>query len=175
MPDTKANARFTVISIIAIALFIFGRAPSARADIPATQPANLALNCPATASSEESDDHTASHANDDDDGNDSRWCANDGSAPQWWQVDLKKPSTLICCLIKWEFDGKRYRYVVEGSPDGKNWGTLCDRSSTTSTSQAQAVPFWPAAQGIRYVRIRITGLDEGAWASIFDVKIFGVQ
>jgi alpha-L-fucosidase len=174
MPLTK-SIRFISIIIIAIALFAFSRVPSARADTPSIQPTNLALNCPATASSEESDEHSASHANDDDDSNDSRWCASDASAPQWWKVDLKKPSTLICCLIKWEFDGKQYRYVVEGSADGKDWQSLADRSGTTSISQAQVIPFWPAAQGIRYVRIRITALDEGAWASIFDVKIFGVQ
>jgi len=135
----------------------------------AEQRTNLALNKPASASSEENDEHAAGKAND---GNiNTRWCADSGDAPQWWQVDLQKPYDLTGIQIRWEMDGKNYQYVVEGSSDGSNWQTLSDQSNTTATDQVQSEDF--KASGIRYVRIRITGLQDGSWASIFEVQIYG--
>jgi type 1 glutamine amidotransferase len=47
-------------------------------------PINLALGKPATASSTQGDEHAADKAVD---GNPAtRWCASDGSVPQWWQL-----------------------------------------------------------------------------------------
>jgi len=130
---------------------------------------DLALNKPATASSAENDEHAAGKANDGDD--DSRWCADGDSTPQWWQVDLEKPMDLTGCQIRWEFDGKKYQYTVEGSADGQAWQMLSDQKQTTETKQVQDLKF--AAKGIRYVKITVTGLDEGCWASICAVKVFG--
>src|SRR5580658_2254107 len=132
---------------------------------------DLALNKPATASSVESDEHAAASANDGDE--DTRWCAEDSTAPQWWQVDLGEPKDLSGVQIKWEMDEQLYLYVVEGSVDGKTWTTLSDQTGDkTPKTQVQAVNF--DASGIRYVRIRITGgIDDTHWASIFDVKVFG--
>jgi hypothetical protein len=140
-------------------------------DKPTTAPVNLALNKPATASATESDEHAASKANDGDD--DTRWCADGDSVPQWWQVDLQTPATITGISIKWEFDEKVYKYVVEGSPDNEKWTTLSDQSNTTVSKQTQTLTFDKPAEGIRYVRIRITGLDDGCWASFFEVKVFG--
>jgi hypothetical protein len=138
---------------------------------PSTQPANLALNKPATASATESDDHVASKANDGD--TDTRWCADGDSTPQWWQVDLGKPSKLTGCEIRWEFDEKQYQYAVEGSADGKDWKMLSDQTKYTEKKQVQALTF--DGSDIRYFRIRVTGLDDGCWASIWEVKVFGQQ
>jgi alpha-L-fucosidase len=138
---------------------------------PTSQPVNLALNKPASASATESDEHDAAKANDGDD--DTRWCADGDSTPQWWQVDLEKPATLTGIQIKWEFDEKVYKYVVEGSADNTTWKTLSDQSATTVSKQVQSLTFDKPAEGIRYVRIRITGLEDGCWASMFEVKVLG--
>jgi hypothetical protein len=132
---------------------------------------DLALNKPATASTVESDEHAAASANDGD--GDTRWCADDGSAPQWWKVDLGEPKDLSGVQIKWEMDDQLYLYLIEGSVDGQTWKTLSDQTGDkTPKTQVQNVDF--DATGIRYVRIRITGgLDDSHWASIFDVKVFG--
>jgi hypothetical protein len=132
---------------------------------------DLALHKPATASTTESDEHAASSANDGDE--DTRWCADDASAPQWWQVDLGEPKDLSGVQIKWEMDDQLYLYVIEGSTDAKTWQKLSDQTGDkTPKTQVQKVDF--DATGIRYVRIRITGgLDDSHWASIFDVKVFG--
>ncbi len=89
---------------------------------------NLALNKPASASSVENDEHSAAQANDGDPA--TCWRADDEpeGGPEWWQVDLQKPIDLSGCQICWPYDGKNYRYKMEGSADGKNWSVLSDET-----------------------------------------------
>lgn len=140
----------------------------------AAEPPNLALHRPATSSSIENDDHNAARANDGDPG--TYWCADDEpeNGPEWWQVDLEKTCELSACQIRWPYKKKRYRYKVEGSTDRKKWSLLSDQTKTKSTSQIHELKFQPPANA-RYVRITITGLDEGCWASIAEVKLFGKE
>lgn len=137
---------------------------------PETQ--NLALNKPATCSSIENDEHNAAAANDGDPH--TCWRADDEpeGVADWWQVDLQKPVDLSGCQIRWPFDGMTYRYKVEGSADGKTWSMLSDRTRSTVTLQVHDLTF-KDARGIRYVKITITGFDDGCWASISEVKVFG--
>lgn len=133
---------------------------------------NLALNKPATASSIENDEHSAARANDGDPR--TSWRADDEpeAGPEWWQVDLGRPLDLSGCQIAWPYDVKNYRYKIEGSADRKSWHVLSDQTNTTSRSQVQNLKF-EGADGVRYVRVTITGFDEGCWASISEVKLFG--
>jgi hypothetical protein len=135
---------------------------------------NLALNRPACSSSIENDEHGAARANDGDP--ESCWRADDEpqDGPEWWQVDLEKPFDLSACQIRWPFDGKRYRYKVEGSADQKSWSLLSDQTNNTATSQVHELKF-PAARQVRYLKITVTGLDEGCWVSICEVKVFGLE
>jgi hypothetical protein len=137
---------------------------------------DLAFNKPASASSIENDDESAAKANDGDE--DSRWCADDEpeNGAEWWQVDLKQCADLSGCQITFPYDGKRYRYEVEGSIDRKTWVMLSDQSQTTARTRVQNLSFKQAtgqAAAIRYVKITILGIDEGCWASIAEVKVFG--
>jgi hypothetical protein len=136
------------------------------------KPVNLALNKPATASSIENEEHNAAQANDGDP--DTRWTADDEPehGAEWWQVDLEKPADLSGCQIRFPYANTRYRYKVEGSADGKTWSMLSDQTQTNSRSQVHRLKFSEAA-GIRYIRITVTGLDEGVWVSICEVKVFG--
>lgn len=140
----------------------------------ANEPANLALNKPASSSSIENDEHNAAQANDGDP--ETRWCADDEpeGTPEWWQVDLQTPADLSGCQIRWPYDGKKYRYKIEGSADGKSWTLLSDQTNTTATAQVQDPKFKIVSQ-VRYVKITVTGVDEGCWASICEVKIFGLE
>jgi len=133
---------------------------------------NIALNKPASASSIENDDQNAAKANDGND--DTHWCADDEpeNGAEWWQVDLEQRADLTGCQITFPYDGKQYRYKVEGSADRKTWMMLSDQSQTTTRRRVQKLTFNQAA-GIRYLRITITGFDEGCWASIAEVKVFG--
>jgi F5/8 type C domain len=146
----------------------------ARVPIFAAEPVNLALNKPASSSSIENDEHNAAKANDGD--AETRWSADDEpeGGPEWWQVDLEKLFDLSGCQIRWPFDGKRYRYKVEGSTDGKHWSLLSDQTKTASTSQVHELKFQQGRQ-VRCVKITVTGLDDGCWAGISEVQVFGVQ
>jgi len=123
---------------------------------------------PATASSSQKG-HPPEHAVDGLD--DTRWCAANASSGYWWQVDLGEPQTLTGCSIRWESPRHRYQYVVEGSADGTAWTILSDQRERGGTEQEHRLSF--DAQGIRMVRIFITGLDRGRWASFWEVKLFG--
>jgi hypothetical protein len=140
----------------------------------AAEPANLALKKPASSSSIENDEHNAARANDGDP--ETSWRADDEpeGGPEWWQVDLEKPYDLSGCQIRWPYDGKRYRYKVEGSADRKTWSLLSDQTKTTATAQVQDLKFQKASQ-VRYVKITVTGLDEGCWVSISEVRVFGLE
>jgi hypothetical protein len=145
-----------------------------RVPICAAEPVDLASNRPASSSSVENDEHSAAMANDGDPT--TFWCADDEpeEGPEWWQVDLEKPFDLSGCQIRWPFDGKRYRYKVEGSADRKDWFLLSDQTDTVATSQVHKLKFQKARQ-VRYVKITLTGVDEGCWVSICEVKVFGLE
>ena len=146
----------------------------ARVPLGAGGPGNLALNKPACCSSIENDEHTAAQANDGDP--ETCWRADDEpeDGPEWWLVDLEKSCDLAGCQIRWPYAGKRYRYKVEGSADRQHWILLSDQTNTTITEPVHDLKFQQACQ-VRCVKITVTGFDEGCWASIAEVKIFGLE
>jgi len=135
---------------------------------------SLALHKPASSSSIENDEHNAAKANDGDP--DTSWCADDEpeNGPEWWQVDLKKSFDLTGCQIRWPYDGKKYQYKVEGSIDQKKWSLLSDQTKTKSASQVHDLKFHKASPA-RFVRITVTAFDDGCWAGIAEVKVFGAK
>jgi putative heme-binding domain-containing protein len=130
---------------------------------------DLAKGKIATASSTQSPDHAPGSAID---GNPAtRWCASGPESPQWWEVDLGKPQDLTGIRIVWEQDGVWYRYKVEGSEDGKTWIMLSDQTKSNERDQDRVHDF--LARAIRYIRVTATELKDGAWASIFEVEVYG--
>ncbi len=132
---------------------------------------DLAANKPAMASSFQTDDKYPGAAVDGDP--ESRWCAADGSAPQWLQVDLGQPETLSGCKILWEHEDAPYLYKIEGSADGKTWSMLTDQSKNTSRTQERVHKF--DARGIRFVKLTVTEVDPSHWASLFSFEVFGTK
>ncbi|MEV0399648.1 alpha-L-fucosidase [Actinoallomurus sp. NPDC050550] len=132
------------------------------------RPADIAVGKTATADSEEiSPGNLAAKAVDGSTA--TRWCAADGNAGHSLKVDLGSTRSLTGTRIAWEFDNTRYRYRIEGSANGTTWTTLADLTGTTDTSQVQTATF--SAQA-RYVRVTVTGLPSGAWASIRSFEIY---
>jgi alpha-L-fucosidase len=132
------------------------------------QPADIAAGRTATADSEESGKgNTAAKAVDA--STSTRWCANDGNTGHWLKVDLGSTKSITGVRIAWEHDATNYRYRVEGSTDNATWTTLSDRTATTGTGQVQVAVF--SAQA-RYVRVTVTGLPSGVWASIRTFEVY---
>jgi xylan 1,4-beta-xylosidase len=102
-----------------------------------------------------------------------RWCACDGNTGHWWKVDLGANYDLTGTQVTWENAGLAYKYRIETSANNTTWSTAVDKTANTSTSQTQADNF--TASGVRYVRITVTGLPSGKWASFYDFKVFSTQ
>jgi hypothetical protein len=159
--------------------YIISQVPAAGSKVPLGTPINLvissgkvdnvALNKNASSDSEESSKgNTANKGND---GNTStRWCANNGNLNHWWKVDLGSSYNLIGSEVMWEFDGQIYRYNIAVSSDNVQWKVVVNKSNNTLTSQTQQDLF--TADNVRYVRITITGLASGCWASFWEFKVF---
>ncbi|KOV69623.1 Tat pathway signal protein [Streptomyces sp. NRRL WC-3618] len=132
------------------------------------QPADIAAGKTATADSEEtSKGNTAAKAVDGSTA--TRWCANDGSTGHWLKVDLGSTRPLTGTRISWELDKTNYRYKVEGSTDNSTWTTLVDNTATPGTRQVQTAAFQAQA---RYVRVTVTGLPAGVYASIRNLEVY---
>ncbi|MER7689693.1 alpha-L-fucosidase [Streptomyces sp. NPDC097610] len=132
------------------------------------QPADIAAGRKATGSSEETaKGNTAAKAVDGSTA--TRWCASNGDTGQWLKVDLGSERSLTGTRIAWESAATNYQYRIEGSTDNANWTTLADLTATTGTSQVQVSVFRARA---RYVRVTVTGLPSGTWASIRSLEVF---
>ncbi|WP_405577736.1 alpha-L-fucosidase [Streptomyces sp. NBC_01092] len=132
------------------------------------QPADIALGKTATAGSEEtSKGNTAAKAVDGSTA--TRWCASNGATGQWLKVDLGSVRSLTGTRIAWESPATNYRYRMECSTDNADWTTLADLTATTGTGQVQVSVFRAQA---RYVRVTVTGLPSGVWASIRSLEVY---
>ncbi|MBN2443011.1 MAG: discoidin domain-containing protein [Spirochaetales bacterium] len=127
-------------------------------------PANVAYNKPAAASSEEPG-NPASNGNDGITG--TRWCATNGDTGQWWRVDLQQEYTITEVSIRFEF-ADQYQYIVEASTDNNNWSVIIDQRSSGSTAQVRTHGVNTRA---RYIRITYTGLASGRWASHYEFSV----
>jgi hypothetical protein len=99
-----------------------------------------------------------------------RWCAGDSNTDHWWEVDLDgNYSNLSGTEVYWEASGV-YQYRIDISSDNQTWTTVADK--TTNTIAAGLTDDSFSASG-RYVRITITGLPPGLWASFYEFRVFG--
>ena len=101
----------------------------------------------------------------------SRWCAGDATPNQWWQVDLGGNAKVSSVEIQWEMK-KAYFYRLEGSSDGKTWKTLSDQTHNHLQSPTHRLPL--RNESFRHLRINITGLGDRQWASLTEVRVFGM-
>jgi len=130
-------------------------------------PTNLSLGKSATADSEEAA-NDAAQGNDGDAG--TRWCAADAELDHHWTVDLGGIYALSSLEITFEFDGRQYGYVVEGSHDDDDYVPLLDCTTNSKQTQVQSEPLNGSA---RYVRIRFVALPVDTWASFYELKVMG--
>jgi|GEM_PF-2007818 len=134
---------------------------------PAQDKTNVAEGKTAESDSSLSYTYSSSMANDGDEG--TRWCAADSNLNHWLKVDLGDVFQITGTQVIWEFGGRVYKYRIDVSSDNINWTTAVDKTGNQSTLQVQNDVF--NASG-RYVRITITGLENGTWASLWEFKVF---
>jgi putative heme-binding domain-containing protein len=100
---------------------------------------------------------------------DTRWCADGPSFPAWVQLEFPKPIAVSGIEIDWETPGNVYRYLVEGSGDGKTWETLIDRKANTAKQIGKESI---SSSNTSYKFLKVTGLGSSAgWCSIWEIRI----
>lgn len=96
--------------------------------------------------------------------------------PVWLQIDMGHPRKLSSLHV-WPYwqDGRVYKYKIEGSEDGKNWGMLVDQSSNSIAATAEGVPFRFNSQKVRYVKITFLGNSIGnkTGGHLVEIKGYG--
>lgn len=125
---------------------------------------NIALNKPATSSSNSTAAFAAANATDGD--FTTRW-ASGTTDPQWIYVDLGTTYNVTNVNVTWELDVAQH-FDVQISNDAVNWTTL---SSITNNS-AYYTPVAVTGQG-RYVRINCFTKNGGTNYSIYDIQVQG--
>ncbi len=98
---------------------------------------------------------------------DTRWCAVDGSFPQWLQLELDKPHNLTDMTIEWEGGATTYFHKVEGSADGKTWSLLADEENERNPNKHAF-----NAPKTKFLKITCKG-SNGGWASIREITLKG--
>jgi beta-galactosidase len=98
-----------------------------------------------------------------------RWAASGGGLAQWLALDLGSDLPLDSVEVDWEFPDLEYEYAVEWSNEGQAWNPLAS-GSTKDASKRLKLP-----RSARLMRIRPLKLPEGKWASIREVRLFGLE
>lgn len=128
------------------------------------------------------------------------WCAQ-GSADEWYQVDLGKEYLCHSIQINLAEEGipaqkhkksecaqefganKRYidssknlvsRYIIEGSSDGKNWFILCDKSDTKTDLSHDYIVLEEDFL-LRYIKITSVELPYNQKFAISGLRVFGLD
>ncbi len=96
--------------------------------------------------------------------------------PVWHEIDLGAPKTLesIQLWLYWK-DGRIYKYVIEGSLDGKKWVNLVDQKANSIASTQDGSTFNFKPQNVRYVRTTILENSKGKQSGGHIVEIKGFE
>lgn len=135
---------------------------------PVSSPVSLAAGKAASADSSQSGNPASAG----DDGNIlTRWCADDGNVGHWWKVDLGNVCTVTGTEIYWQ-SSAAYQYCIEVSTNNSSWVRVVDQTGNTRPAGRMDDAFSASA---RYVRITVTGLPPGLWASFYEFRVFSAH
>lgn len=108
------------------------------------------------------------------------WSAATGNPGEWFMVDLGCESTVNAVQVNFADEGFElrlpyepaiYRYIIEGSADGKAWHTIIDKSDNKKDMPHELSVF-DRAENLRYVRVTNKGELPGKF-SLYDLRVFG--
>ena len=124
---------------------------------------NIALNKPATSSSNENASLGPANAVD---GNLSTRWSSGFSDPQWIRVDLGQSYNISHVTLNWEAAyGKAYQ--IQTSPDGNTWTTILNGTG------AAGVQTLPVSGSGRFVRVNCTARGTQWGDSLWEFQVFG--
>lgn len=102
-----------------------------------------------------------------------RWGVSSGDFPYRVTFKLDAETDISYLDIDWYEGGYKnrriYSYTVEVSTDGENYTTAYDGTQSRDMGSSKC----PVNARARFVRINITGVSDGGYASICELRIFG--
>lgn len=105
-----------------------------------------------------------------DDNNGTLWKAAEACFPQSLTIDLGKKTAFKRVMTQFEYPTFYYKYKIETSNDGENWGLYADK---TDNFTAGCPMVDDKKNKSRYIRITITGAEKtGLMAAIWNVQVF---
>jgi hypothetical protein len=99
------------------------------------------------------------------------WTIDDATVNHWLKVDLGRATTIAGCRILWEAPGYWYQYRIETSSDDQTWSTVVDQTANKKVESFPSHDF--KADGVRYVRLTLTGVEQGCWPGVREFEIAG--
>ena len=134
---------------------------------------NIFLNKSSRASTENIANGKNERKENGNDGNDNtKWCASDGSYPQWWEVDLGAMYQLDTMKLSFETEGSAYHYVIAVSNNpmtDENYANHIVVDNRQGSTDTELVFEKGQVQG-RYVRVLFTEATNNEWAVLRDVS-----
>ena len=110
------------------------------------------------------------------------WSAQSGKSGEWLQMDLGRAMSVEALQVCFADEGFKsfrfdknvptYKYIVEGSKDGKSWHTILDRANNTK-DQIVELYMLPKADQVRYLRVTNKADFAVGQFSIIDLRVFG--
>jgi arylsulfatase A-like enzyme len=94
-----------------------------------------------------------------------RWAADGGSVPQWWQIEFPEPKALNGTRIHWR-NHTWFSYTLSHSMDGKNWKVAVDQSGSRELRKLSDHNFEAKA---RFLRVTVDALGSG-WVSFTELQ-----
>lgn len=98
-----------------------------------------------------------------------RWCANSGTPPAWYQVEFETAQSLSAAQIEWELRNQWTQYTLDVSTDGKTWTTALDASGNTQGG-VRKDSF--SADNVRFLRVQFLRQQRGMWPSFWELSLF---
>ncbi|MCD7972250.1 MAG: DUF4886 domain-containing protein [Candidatus Azobacteroides sp.] len=107
-----------------------------------------------------------------DDKTTTQWRVNDGGDEHWAQIDLKDPHDLNRIRIQWG-EGVPVSYTLSASKNATDWQEV-KTMAPSGTGQADVVIVNDVKE-VRYLRIHLSGDENGSGFSIYEWEVFGEE
>ncbi|MGC3991187.1 MAG: discoidin domain-containing protein [Chthoniobacteraceae bacterium] len=87
-------------------------------------------------------------------------------------MDLGAAHTIRSLVTNWyRNDTTSYQYKIDVSNDDVNYTTVVDKTGNTATGVSYDT--LPSTTQYRYVRVTVTGSNNGQWASFYETQVYG--